>query len=76
MTSNGDFTEIPIVDLSRPGAAMMRRKPPLPTRCGTSATTSAFMVLTGHGIDPAMVDDVFSQVREAFFDLPEEIRNA
>ena len=67
---NGDFTEIPIIDLS-------------PWRGGNGARAAfadevreichnvGFLVLTGHGIDPPMVDDVFS-ISERFFALPED----
>ena len=70
MTTNGDFTEIPIVDLA-PWRGDAAAKAAFADELRDICHNVGFFVLTGHGIDPAMVDNVFS-TSEAFFALPEE----
>lgn len=56
---------IPTIDLRRPDA---------PAALGTACAAVGFFQITGHGVDPSVIDDAWRAAR-AFFDLPEADRD-
>lgn len=61
------FSEIPRIDIAASGDAALR--PRLAAALVGAAEEVGFMYVTGHGIDPDLLDAVFEQAR-AFFALP------
>ncbi len=70
MTTTGDFTEIPVVDMA-PWRGDDGARAAFADDVRDICHNVGFMVLTGHGIDPGMVADVFA-LSEKFFALPED----
>jgi len=67
--------QLPLIDVQalRRGNAAERQA--VAARLGRACETHGFFYITGHGIDPALVDAVFGASR-AFFDLPEASKTA
>ena len=74
MTSSASF-QLPVIDVQalRHGSAGERQA--VAAQLGQACETHGFFYITGHGIDPALIDGVFAASR-AFFDLPEARKNA
>ena len=67
--------QLPVIDVHalRRGSAAQRQA--VAAKLGQACETHGFFYITGHGIDPDLIDAVFAASR-AFFDLPEARKNA
>jgi len=67
--------EVPVIDIApfRTGDAAARRA--VAAAIGQAVHDIGFLVITGHGIDPALIDKA-RYVSNAFFDLPLEAKRA
>ena len=72
MASAAGFDEIPLVDLGSVEGTPTQRAA-LAERVCTIAHEVGFMIITDHGVDASVVDDVFDLMRQ-FFALDEETR--
>ena len=63
------FLQLPVIDVHalRRGSAAQRQA--VAAQLGLACETHGFFYITGHGIDPDLIDAVFAASR-AFFDLP------
>lgn len=69
-TMDGAFTEIPVIDLG-PMRGSQDERMALAERLRGICHNIGFFIVTNHGIDPSVVDDVFA-ISEQFFALPQE----
>jgi isopenicillin N synthase-like dioxygenase len=69
MATPGDFANIPIVDISglRTGDVAARAR--VAQALGAAAREVGFLYVTGHGLDPALIDGLLA-ASERFFALP------
>lgn len=66
------FSEIPVVDISASDGTVAQREQLAETLCEICHQVG-FFVITGHGVDPSLVDDVFAMMEE-FFGFPDETK--
>ena len=66
------FSEIPVVDLA-PAAGSIEQRQNVADSLSHICHEVGFFVVTGHGIDESLVDDVFAMMR-TFFAFPDETK--
>jgi len=70
VTTDGAFTEIPVIDLG-PARGSEDDRLELAERLREICHNVGFFIVTNHGIDPSVVDDVFA-ISKRFFALPQD----
>ena len=71
------MSALPLLDIAPlldPGAALPDRQR-VGTALDAACRTSGFLLITGHGVDPALRDDLERWSR-AFFALPDEVKES
>ncbi len=63
--------EVPVIDIAPFRRGDREAREAVAAEVGRAVNDIGFLVITGHGVDPALVAEV-QQVSNAFFDLPEE----
>lgn len=64
---------IPRLDLTHYTQGSVKQKHAFSLAIGKAFTDTGFVTITNHGIDPTLIEDLYSAIK-AFFDLPEDVK--
>ena len=66
---------VPVIDISPARGGSLEARTDVAKAIGRACEESGFLVIVGHGVDQALVDDMY-KVTETFFRLPDEEKEA